>query len=151
MPTARTISTMKPVGTNPIPSDTAVTRPGAITPPTSGRSRIATPCTMLNVATVATTGVTRSFSIKRLLNPPTATTATASRPRVAAIDDADRSGRVIDTRTTVKLITEPIEMSNRPASMVNCCPSATNASGSVSTSRLARLKLDQNTGDRDPV
>src|SRR3954453_14218373 len=116
-----------------------------MSPPYSGRSQMATPWTTPSEATVATIGVTFSVSMRTELNAPTARTAATRAATDLTTEPPETSGRVNDKITTVRLITEPMDMSKSPEMRLYDCAIATKASGRVPISQLLRLKVFQNT------
>src|SRR5690349_1307438 len=96
-------------------------------------------------------GVTFRVSMRTELKAPTARTAATSEMKDFRMEPADMSGRVKDRMTTVRLMTDPMEMSKSPDIRLYCCARATKASGSVRISQLLRLNVFQKTGVRLPM
>src|SRR4051794_27961152 len=112
--TARSATTMNEIGRKPMLVAKMSYRPPAMMPPYSGLSQMAMPWTTPSEATVATMAVTFRASIRSALNAPTASAATAQSAADFTMDPGVRSARVYDKITTVRLMTDPIEMSNSP-------------------------------------
>ena len=97
------------------------------------------------------TGLTLSAPIMMALKPPTATATRSSSGTVTNREFRLRSGSVTEARTTVRLMVDPMDMSNPPDKSTNCWPRATEAKGKVSSMMFVRFSGDQNTSDWLPV
>ena len=140
---------MKATGRNPTVEPSLSWKPVSIDPPGVARSTRAMPWRMLRVAMVATTGESRRPRMRVPLKTPTAspTPRHSTNPMMTSGADFPSTARK-EAVTTVRLITEPTEMSKPPTSSALSCAMATSASGMVLRTRLWMLENARNVDDR---